>query len=173
MPVLMVRPEERSIEMDEHPLYSHVLIPLDGSTAAELALEDAVSLGGLAHARYTLARVVAPVLVPVHSYAMSGAAVRPDEDATSAEMQAAREYLEQQAARLGETGLRVQTTVRLGGHPAETVLSVARDVQADLIAMCTHRHGAARFIMGSVADKVLRGGDLPLHLMRPRGAAGG
>jgi nucleotide-binding universal stress UspA family protein len=173
MPVLMVRPEERSIEMDEHPLYSHVLIPLDGSTAAELALEDAVSLGGLAHARYTLARVVAPVLVPVHSYAMSGAAVRPDEDATSAEMQAAREYLEQQAARLGETGLRVQTTVRLGGHPAETVLSVARDVQADLIAMCTHRHGAARFIMGSVADKVLRGGDLPLLLMRPRGAAGG
>jgi nucleotide-binding universal stress UspA family protein len=173
MPVLMVRPEERSIEMDEHPLYSHVLIPLDGSTAAELALEDAVSLGGLAHARYTLARVVAPVLVPVHSYAMSGAAVRPDEDATSAEMQAAREYLEQQAARLGETGLRVQTTVRLGGHPAETVLSVARDVQADLIAMCTQPHGAARFIMGSVADKVLRGGDLPLLLMRPRGAAGG
>ena len=168
MPVLMVRPEEDPVELDEHPLYSHVLIPLDGSPAAEIALDDAVRLGSLAHARYTLARVVAPVLVPVHSYALAGPAIRPDEDATSAEMKSAREYLAEQAARLSESGLRVQTTVRLGGHPAETLLSVARDVQADLIAMCTHRHGAGRFIMGSVADKVLRAGDLPLLMMRPR-----
>lgn len=171
IPVLMLRPEASSVELNEHPLYAHVLIPLDGSSAAELALDDAVILGSLAHARYTLARVVAPVLVPVHSYALAGPAIRPDEDATSAEMQAARDYLAKHAARLVEHGLRVQTTVRLGGHPAETILSVAHDVQADLIAMCTRRHGAARFIMGSVADKVLRGGDLPLLMMRPRPVA--
>lgn len=171
IPVLMVRPDDQPIALNEHPLYSHVVVPLDGTPAAETALEQATRLGSLAHARYTLVRIVAPVMVPVHPYAFAGAAVRPDDDLTSGEMQHAREYLEAQAAQLAATGLHVESQVRLADHPATGILAVAGDVQADLISMCTHRHGAARFVLGSVADKVLRGGTLPLLVMHPRPTA--
>ena len=172
IPVLMVRPEARAIGLNEHALYSHVVVPLDGSPAAETALEQAASVGSLAHARYTLVRVVAPVMVPVHAYAFAGASVRADDDATAGEMKQAREYLETQATRLAAMGLRVESKVRLDDHAAPGILTVARDVQADLIAMCTHRHGAARFVLGSVADKVLRAGTLPLLLMHPHTTGG-
>ena len=172
VPVLMVRPEARAIGLNEHSLYSHVVVPLDGSPAAETVLEQAASLGSLAHARYTLVRVVAPVMVPVHAYAFAGATVRADDDATAGEMKQAREYLETQVTRLAGMGLRVESKVRLADHAAPGILTVARDVQADLIAMCTHRHGAARFVLGSVADKVLRAGTLPLLLMHPRTTGG-
>lgn len=168
IPVLMVRPEERMLALNEHPLYTHVLVPLDGTTSAETAIDHAVILGSLAHARYTLLRVVAPILVPVHPYAFAGASVRADDDATATEMQQARGYLEEQGTRLGSTGLRVESKVHLGDNAARGILTVAHDLQADLIAMCTHRHGAARFVLGSTADKVLRGSALPLLLMHPR-----
>jgi len=168
IPVLMIRPEERPTALNEHPLYTHVLVPLDGVTSAETAIEYAVSLGSLAHARYTLVRVVAPVMVPVHPYAFAGPAVRADDDATATEVQQARGYLEEQGARLASTGLRVESKVHLSENAARGILTVAHDLQADLIAMCTHRHGAARFVLGSTADKVLRGSALPLLLMHPR-----
>jgi len=42
----------------------------------------------------------------------------------------------------------------------------------DLIAMCTHRHSGSRFMLGSVADKVLRAGDLPVLMMHPHATHG-
>jgi nucleotide-binding universal stress UspA family protein len=166
--VLMVRPDDHPLRLDEHPLYSHVLVPLDGTPSAETAVEHATSLGSLGHARYTLVRIMSPVLVPVHPYTFAGAAVSPDDDATATEMQHAREYLEEQGRELASTGLRIESKVHLSDNSARGILTVAHDVQADLIAMCTHRHGAARFVLGSTADKVLRGGSLPLLLMHPR-----
>jgi len=94
--------------------------------------------------------------------------VSPDDDATATQMQHAREYLDGQGRELASTGLRVESKVHLSDNSARGILTVAHDVQADLIAMCTHRHGAARFVLGSTADKVLRGGSLPLLLMHPR-----
>lgn len=166
IPVLMVRPDDQPIALDEHPLYSHVLIPLDGSPAAEAVVEQAARIGSLAHARYTLLRIVVPARVPVQSFA--GSAGRQDNEAASAEMQQARSYLEAQVTQLAATGLRVDSKVHRSEFAARGILTVAHDVQADLIAMCTHRHGAARFALGSTADKVLRAGTLPLLLMHPR-----
>jgi nucleotide-binding universal stress UspA family protein len=168
IPVLMVRPEDELTALDEHPLYSHVLIPLDGTSAAEIALDEAARLGSLAHARYTLVRIVAPVMVPVEAYALAGVAVRPDDTATTTGVQQAREYPATQASRLAATGLRVESRVQISDHAARGILAAASEVQADLIAMCTHRHGAARFVLGSTADKVLRAGTLPLLLMHAR-----
>jgi nucleotide-binding universal stress UspA family protein len=43
------------------------------------------------------------------------------------------------------------------GHVAQTVIDYARDVRADLIVMGTHgRTGLAHFIIGSVAERVVR-----------------
>jgi nucleotide-binding universal stress UspA family protein len=165
----MVRPNEtETTALDEHPLYTNVLVPLDGSPVAEFALERAVALGSLAHARYTLVRIVAPVFAPLVTVAHASLATRPDEEATVAEVEHARAYLDQQAETLRQDGLRVDVRVLLSDYAAAGILATAREVNADLIAMCTHRHGAARMILGSTADKVLRAGTTPLLLMHPR-----
>jgi nucleotide-binding universal stress UspA family protein len=45
-----------------------------------------------------------------------------------------------------------------GGHRVgETIVQVAGERGSDLIAMTTHGRGASRLLIGSVADKVIRG----------------
>lgn len=62
----------------------------------------------------------------------------------------------------------VDTTVMVDEQPARAILDLARRVGADLIAMSTHgRGGVRRLMLGSVADKVVRGADAAVLLIRP------
>ena len=59
------------------------------------------------------------------------------------------------------------------GRPAQEIVAFAEREEIDLIAMSTHgRSGLSRWILGSVADKVLRGTHLPVLLVRPPGITG-
>jgi nucleotide-binding universal stress UspA family protein len=63
---------------------------------------------------------------------------------------------------------RLQTHVRIG-KAAETVLQVAIDYDADLIIVGTHgRRGLDRFLLGSVAEKLVRGAHCPVLIARPK-----
>jgi nucleotide-binding universal stress UspA family protein len=54
------------------------------------------------------------------------------------------------------------------GKPAQEILRVAREKNADLIAMSTHgRSGLVRLTAGSIAEEVLRKSDIPLLITRP------
>ena len=65
-------------------------------------------------------------------------------------------------------GLRVTTSVAVDAQAGHGVLSEAEAVGADMVAMATHgRTGLSRAILGSAADKVLRGLHVPLLLHRP------
>src|ERR1700691_1597376 len=60
----------------------------------------------------------------------------------------------------------------LRGDPAREISQVARDEKVDLIVMSTHGHGAIyRFLLGSVAAKVLHDSDCPVwtgaHVEKP------
>jgi nucleotide-binding universal stress UspA family protein len=172
VPALLVRPQEGAPAAEA---VRHILVPLDGSPLAEQILEPAAALAELTGAAVTLLRVVGPVPPP-------GAEV-PDgliEEAVqqllekTAELQervnaGASQGLETAAARLRERGLVVQTRVAVADAPAPAILDAAREVGADLIALATHgRRGLKRLLLGSVADKVVRGGTLPVLLLRPR-----
>jgi len=79
----------------------------------------------------------------------------------------AQAYLDGVAAPLRGRGLRVETRVVAEEQPALGILREAEAVGADLIAMETHgRHGLSRLLRGSVADKVVRGGVVPVLLHR-------
>ena len=62
MPLLLLRPQEPTPALGIEPAFRHILIPLDGSDAAEQILEPAVALGKLMQAEYTLLRVAKPAV---------------------------------------------------------------------------------------------------------------
>ncbi len=166
VPLLLVRPSEQPPPVALAPPFRRVLIPLDGSELAEQALEPALQLGRLMEASYILLRVVKPVVIPDPNLgwpAMTGM----NETLTQQAIGEAQAYLDRMALRLGEQGLKVRTRTVLDTHPADTILRETQE--ADVIALATHGHGGIRrLLLGSVADKVLRGGTTPTLVCRPR-----
>jgi nucleotide-binding universal stress UspA family protein len=166
VPLLLLRPNEQPPPVALAPPFRHVMIPLDGSELAEQALEPALQLGRLMEANYLLLRVVKLVVMldPNLGWpAMTGT----NETLTRQAIDEAQAYLDRIAVRLGGHGLKVRTRTVLHTHPAEAILQEAQG--ADVIALATHgRGGLRRLLLGSVADKVLRGGTTPMLVCRPR-----
>jgi hypothetical protein len=78
----------------------------------------------------------------------------------------ARQYLERTAERIRKSGLKVSVAVAVG-TPVDVILTASRANGADLIAMTTHgRSGLNRWILGSVADAVVRSGGVPVLVIR-------
>ncbi len=167
VPILLIRPHEGMVQIEaEHP-FRNILIPLDGSPLAEQSLDPAVKLGRLVQAEYTLVQVVEPLVLPGYSPVAYAAGVA--EQATESLVETARTYLDSVAQRLRTEGLEVHTRVLLDAQPARVILEDAEQHAISLIALATHgRGGISRLLIGSVADKVLRGSDAPVLLYRPR-----
>jgi nucleotide-binding universal stress UspA family protein len=62
----------------------------------------------------------------------------------------------------------VRTLLRKG-DTVDGILATAQEERPDLIVMGTHgRHGMGRFLVGSVAEAVLRGSPYPVLIVKPR-----
>jgi nucleotide-binding universal stress UspA family protein len=165
VPILLVRPRERVIEPAAEPTCHHVLILLDGSALAETILPHAIALGTLMQAEYTLLRVIEPTMGPYGTELYTAGL---DEEALARSRASAQIYLDRVAASMRAEALRVRTAVVVG-LTAPGILDYARGHAVDLIALATHgRSGLARLVLGSVADKIVRGAELPVLLHRPR-----
>jgi nucleotide-binding universal stress UspA family protein len=160
MPVLLVPSIVEHTWPAEGPL--SLLIPLDGSELAAEALQSADLLTESFGSKLTLLRVVQPAIYPL--YGEGYTYVPFDQDAELAD---ARQYLQDQTARLGETGSRVDTQVAVG-EPARVIGEIAREQNVDVVVMATHGNGGlSRLILGSVATATLRHTTAPLLLVRP------
>jgi nucleotide-binding universal stress UspA family protein len=160
VPVLLVPSIVEHAWPAEGPL--SLLIPLDGSELAAEALQTAELLTDAFGAKVTLLRVVQPLVYPL--YGEGYAYVPYDEDAEIAE---AQRYLDAEAVRLADLGLRVDTAVKVG-DPSRVIGEVARGQDVDAIVMATHGSGGlSRLILGSVATGTLRHTTAPLLLVRP------
>lgn len=148
-------------------MYDTILIPLDGSTFAESALEHVRAIGkGCRAKKVILFRVVEPIVVDVKDYVTAEHA-RAAEEKREAD---ARQYLEKIAADLKKEGLSVETRQKINGEPAEGILETAREEKVDLIIMSTHgRTGFQKWIFGSVAHRVLIYSPVPVLMVAPRG----
>jgi len=138
-------------------MYQRVLLPLDGSELAEGALSYAKGIAGRLGLEVLLLHVAGKgeaESLPLHRAYIDQASER-----------LRREMAEVQ----GKTG--GQPVVVKGevavGYPAEEILRYAGEKEVDLILMATHgRSGIRRWVLGSVADKVLRSAALPVLLIR-------
>lgn len=168
-PVLLVRPDEKALPaLDEDAGFDNLLVPLDGSDLSESALAHATDFGELFGSAYHLTRIVAYPVDLASPYLPHTAQM--NQKVLDEAKDRAAEYLEKHAERMRRRGLRVTTSVTVDAQAGHGILLEAEAVGSDAIAMATHgRKGLSRALIGSTADKVVRGTHLPLLLHRPVG----
>ncbi len=138
-------------------MFERILVPLDGSDMAELALPFAEEIAGKLGSEIVLLHISESPL--------------PDQ-------RRALQFYIQQAAET--TGQHAQThidaasewavcvrPVTMSGRPATEILDYAERENIGLIVMATHgRSGVKRWLLGSIASKVVRAAECPVVLIR-------
>lgn len=155
-------------------MYHRILVTLDGSLLAEQVLPHVKTvLEGLKDVQVHLlsvAQLVDYAAASAMAYPMSMLPVKPiDEEGERRRIEDdLLNYLRSNEHLLTREGITVSSEVRFG-RPADEIITFAKDMKIDLIAMCTHgRSGLARWAYGSVADRVLHGARCPVLLVRAK-----
>jgi nucleotide-binding universal stress UspA family protein len=148
-------------------MYKKILVPLDGSELAECVLPHVKAIAaGDGTGQVILLRVVEPLPAGTPP-AIDFEIVR------KAGVKAAEEYLARTKTELIKEGLNVEAQVLIG-RPAETIIEFAQRNKVDLITLATHgRSGITRWVLGSVADRLVRSSSIPVLLIRPKGFEAG
>ena len=148
----------------------HILVPVDFSKDSLHALAYAADFAKLFGSDLSILHIVEPIYYATAAdmYVTSpNVTLLLDEQRRIATRQLAR--LE---ADLEKKGHRVRTLLK-AGSPAQLIIDTAKRSRAELIIMATHgRTGLAHMLMGSVAEKVVRGAACPVLTVR-HGAAPG
>ena len=160
LPMLLVRPAQDGRIKEE--TFRTLVIPLDGSELGERALPHAETLAKSLSLSITLVRVVPTVTIA--SGAMEPYAADPR--LLEYSLDAAKQYIDEKTQALTKKGLRVSSKVNLGYAPSE-IIDIAEGLPGSLVVMTTHgRSGVGRWVLGSVADRVLRASNRPVFLHR-------
>ena len=166
-PILLMRPRDGFHDTEPDPTPKRILIPLDGSSLAERVLEPAVALGKIVEATYSLVRVIESSATPI-GFPFARGLNRVERCWLAKQIAESDAYLKEVAQELETKGLHVETHVVVGKSAAVAILDLARERKHDLIAIATHgRNGLQRFLLGSVADKIVRGTFKPVLVYRP------
>ncbi len=140
-------------------MYEKILVPLDGSELAEVALPYAEKMAGRVGSEVTLI----DIRETAHDDHMHQLYMEKMVEATQ---RRAEGYLEGS----GGQAIKIKSAV-LSGHPAEQIVDYADRENMGVIVMATHGwSGIRRWVMGSVADKVLRATKRPVALIRAEAA---
>lgn len=139
-------------------MYDEILVPTDGSPAADAAIEHAVDLAD----KYD-ARVHALYVVDGAAYSTLEAGSEIVIEALEAEGEEATERVEEAA---DDAGVEATTTVTTG-TAYRTIQDYVDDNDIDLIVMGTHgRQGLDRYLLGSVTERVVRTSEVPVMTVR-------
>ena len=163
VPVLMVRADGAR----QPSLFERILVPLDGSELAEAVLPHAIAIAKLEKARVHLLQVEERAEdLRLSVWALAS----PEPDDLPARLASADRYLHHVMARFESEWKPATVSVEARGahRVGEAIAQVAVERESDLIAMATHGRGASRMLIGSVADKVIRGTECSVLLLRPK-----
>lgn len=137
----------------------NILVPTDFSPQSEKALRYAEAFARQFNARLSLLHVLEPVAGPDF-------ACFPLVEARDKVARTAKQRMAAWAARFGAAGIITETLVR-DGRAFHVIAEVARELGANLIIIATHGHtGAARLLLGSTAERVVRHAPCPVLVVR-------
>ena len=150
-------------------MYKQILVPFDGSDLAEQALPHAQELaktyGVTPHALRAFTHDHEG-LMGLHSKVDGGLTTETAFDLQCQYGEAQRltitEYIDHVADRLKNEGLSVEAEA-VEGSAYDSIVDYAKKHDVHLITMTTHGHGGLkRMLRGSVTDRVIRGGEIPV-----------
>jgi manganese transport protein len=151
--------EERSTELISAPVYRRILVPLDHSPLDRVALSHAAALAAANHGAIYLLHVEEGVTSQVYG-----------SDASTAEVEAGREYLDSLVDSLGEMKILVKTAIRHGSNPRREIVKYAREMHPDLLVMGAHGHGGIKdMIFGNTINPVRHKLNIPILVVRAGG----
>jgi nucleotide-binding universal stress UspA family protein len=165
IPVMLIRNDNTEKFKGEKRIFSRILLPLDGSELSKKALPVGKELADKLMIPITLFQMVS-VFLPYGGEAAPfvdyDKFTRDEEKRVSTEILA----LEKE---ITEKNLVVTHSITSGVDAAQEIIELGKKIGADLVVMSTHgRSGLGRFVLGSVAEKVLRYGETPLLLVNAR-----
>jgi nucleotide-binding universal stress UspA family protein len=132
-------------------IHQHILVPVDFSNHATLALEEAADLAHKYQADLTVVYVI-----PQAIFHPDWAADMEDAIDVSDIIEEAKKVLTDMVAPYRQEGLRITEHV-LSGGPYLEIVRMAKRIRADLIVMGAHGTASAKpVLMGSVAEQVMR-----------------
>lgn len=172
LPVLVTRPETATPYGEAASPFTQVVVPLDGSERAELALPHAEVMAKAYGARLDLVRVVSLLQV---GYAAEMYVPPAGYDPYSREEleKDAAEYLERVASAEQAKGFTVEHHVSYG-NPRAQVVEIVSGLPGSLIVLTTRGHtGAVRWVLGSTADGLIRTAPVPTLVVRGEAAGTG
>lgn len=157
-------------------MYQKIMVPLDGSELAECVFPHLEAITtGCKIAEVVFVRVLNPVQLPasVPTDGILGFSEEKLEQLEAQRQQAAEAYLKKivESARLEGVALSYEV---LKGSVANTLAHWAENNEVDLVVIASHgRSGISRWVMGSVADRVLRAACVPVLMIRAPGCVPG
>lgn len=163
-PTLVVRAREDEVT-SAHPTLGRVVVPLDGSELAETALPHAVEAAKALSVGITLVRSISPM-----AYGDTFADYVPSmyEDLAGEIEADVRDHLSGQADELRKAGVSDVTEKSVDGYAGSAILDEVGDDGDKLVVMATHgRSGIGRWVLGSVADRVIRHSPGPVLVVPP------
>src|SRR6185503_8725655 len=160
----LVPPAPAGVALKEERMFERILVPLDGSPRAEAVLPQIARILKREDSEILLLGVPQPPSIAFGTELAPPLIVDYRGET--------RTYLARLEKRWADEGIRVRALVE-EGPPAGTILETAERENVTLIAMATHgRSGLARWVFGSVTEKVIRASAVPLLVLRSFPEAG-
>ena len=143
-------------------MYKKILVPLDGSLLAEAVLPHVEALAKSEHSELIILRVPA---TPASEF------LARDPTVASIIMkdmeEEAENYVHDKVTYFEDEHIKA-TGITKEGSVQDMILEAAEETHADMIAMSTHgRTGMQRWLIGSVADKIMHHAHIPVMLIHP------
>jgi nucleotide-binding universal stress UspA family protein len=164
-PLLLVRATEEATPDGEATLKS-IIVPLDGSELAESVLP---MVAGLAKKLNLEIQLFQAYHIPYSVYAGDEGYFSANYDELIGGVRdEASKYLDKKAAELKDLGVAKVSCLTKEGFPGDEIVSLGQKTPDNLIVMCSHgRSGVRRWVLGSVAETVVRHSGDPVLITRP------
>jgi nucleotide-binding universal stress UspA family protein len=138
-------------------MIKHILVPLDGSSMAEKALDHAVDLVKALDGTLTIVRVVTPPPQRPQSPIKDPVQKLQEEEA--------EEYMVAVKERLEALGVDVDSRILIGDS-AQHIVDLTESEDCDLVVMSSHGLGGSWHVYGSVAQQVLHQAHVPVMIAK-------
>jgi nucleotide-binding universal stress UspA family protein len=169
IPVLTMYPGEAQVIDGTIATPSRVIVPLDGSGLSQTAVQPATEIAKAAGAEIVFIEVLRLPLLGVGVAGIEyGAGDYAGDLGIDSQKQEISQYLQRFVSEAEESGLKATASIRTGS-PAQQIVEEAGETENSIVVMGSHGAGGLkRWVVGSVADKVIRSARRPVLVIPPK-----